>query len=74
MTSSVKVGDVMMLEGSVIPFILVVTSRAVTPSSEYGDRITICWLEHPTEAGHSGWVWESSLQVASAWNKLAVAA
>lgn len=70
----VETGDVMMLEGSVIPFILLVTSRDVTPSSEYGDRIAICWLEHPEKLGHSEWVWESSLKVKAAWRKLASAA
>lgn len=70
----VETGDVMMLEGSVIPFILLVTSRDETPPSEYGDRIAVCWLEHPEKAGHSEWLWESSLKVKAAWRKLASAA
>ncbi len=70
----VETGDVLMLESSVISFILLVTARGDTPPSEHGDRIAICWLEHPEKAGHLEWMWESTLRVKAAWRKLASAA
>ncbi len=70
----IETGDVLMLEASVIPFVLLVTARVNDPDPVHGSRMIVCWLEHPEKSGHSDWAWESSLRVKAAWRKLASAA